>query len=1123
MTAHDKSLKDTAERATAVLANNRSLLVEAGAGSGKTALMAGRIAMVLASGVKPSAVAAVTFTELAASELLSRVRHVVGELLSGRVPKDLKAILPAGLNQSQLANLSAANARIEEITCTTIHGFCQRLIKPYPVEADIDPGASVMGRDEAEQVFDDLTDSWLRQHLSGSSDGLIADLVLADPQQALSVIRRVAGCLRHGRPVGTRVAEDLGRTVEEFRSCVRAFRAFLTGGPVEEAETAALLPAFEEMAASAQAALELGGSSAAVGLVTLKAHADLCTKGGDFRAFKKKGKWEAAAARVGLPKAEGSLLFQEAERHHTACCEAWGRMHSNSASRVLQDLVTELQPLLSGFRSYKRATAALDFDDLIFTARDLLRDHEPVRQVLAQRYSHVLVDEFQDTDPLQAEIFWRLCGEPSAEADTDWQKLALRPGALFLVGDPKQAIYRFRGADVAAYVRAREAIREQSPNNVLSISTNFRSCASILGFVNQRFENILKGPGQPGFALLDAYHQDHDRGPCVAALDVKVVSAKDKPTADEQRDAEADAVADLCHRLIGCQFVEDHSTGELRLCRPGDIALLAPSGTDLWRYEEALERHGIPVATQAGKGFFRRQEIQDLIALARVLADQRDTLALGALLRGPAVGLTDEELLDIVGALPPDPERPDEAPSLRLFLNATDLAHPLARRAFQQLQALALRANSTTPHELLSQAIDAMRLRSTLQQRHHGHAERALANVDLFLDLARPFAVRGMRAFAETMMDAWEGKTRAIEGRPDAQEESVALYTMHAAKGLEWPVVIPINTMTEVIERAGEIIDRAANCLYCPVFGVHPLGYDEALEAERAEINHERVRLWYVAATRARELLVLPRLTTDAAAKSWQAVIDLDIGKLPCIEVDKLPLGKPVLLGDAENEQTRELFAAQASYIADQQRRLEWKTPSRDEEGQPSPLNDGPAVLVGDDEELTLTHEVMQVQGSRDRGLVLHKLIEEVLSGEVEDDIVSLEARAEALIRSMGQKPFPDPSQGLSPAEVAGCVTRTLALPDVARLRPRLVHEFPVYSFIRAGAEEIVTAGIADAVALQPDGKIETVIDWKSDVEPTLDAIEKYKAQVLAYLCALHINDGLIVFVTTGQVVRVGR
>jgi exodeoxyribonuclease-5 len=284
-------------------------------------------------------------------------------------------------------------------------------------------------------------------------------------------------------------------------------------------------------------------------------------------------------------------------------------MRANAASRILEDLVAELRPLVARFRNYKRSSAVLDFDDLIFSARDLLRDHEPVRRALARRYTHVLVDEFQDTDPLQAEIFWRLCGDPlPGQSNSDWESFALRPGALFLVGDPKQAIYRFRGADVAAYLRARDAIRAKSPDDVISISTNFRSCASILAFVNQRFEDILSETnGQPGFTRLNAYHTDHGHGPCVAALDVAVASNREKPSSDEQRDAKADAVADLCHRLIGRQLVQDHVTGVERLCRPGDIALLAPSGTDLWRYEEALEQHGIPVATQAGKGFFVRR------------------------------------------------------------------------------------------------------------------------------------------------------------------------------------------------------------------------------------------------------------------------------------------------------------------------------------------------------------------------------------------------------------------------------------------------------------------------------------------------------------------------------------
>jgi exodeoxyribonuclease-5 len=184
----------------------------------------------------------------------------------------------------------------------------------------------------------------------------------------------------------------------------------------------------------------------------------------------------------------------------------------------------------------------------------------------------------------------------------------------------------------------------------------------------------------------------------------------------------------------------------------------------------------------------------------------------------------------------------------------------LAREILEKLQALRRRANSTTPHDLLSQAVDVLRVRPILLQRHRGQAERALANVDLYISLTRAYAVRGLRAFAEAMTAAWTDESRAVEGRPDAQEEAVALYTIHAAKGLEWPIVVPVNTMTAIIAPDTAVTDRESDHFYCPIFGVRPVGYDEVRDSEKAELDRERIRLWYVAATRARELLLIPRL-----------------------------------------------------------------------------------------------------------------------------------------------------------------------------------------------------------------------------------------------------------------------
>ena len=286
---------------------------------------------------------------------------------------------------------------------------------------------------------------------------------------------------------------------------------------------------------------------------------------------------------------------------------------------------------------------------------------------------------------------------PPGSSGGDWTEFQIRPGALFLVGDPKQAIYRFRGADVAAYIQARQAFLTQAADSVLRISTNFRSCEPILQYVNDRFEALLSVEnGQPGFTALDAFHPDRDDGLCVAALDVAVADAEGKASADRQRDGEAEAVSDMCARLIGSEAIVDRKSGERRACRPGDIALLAPTGSDLWRYEEALERRGIPVATQAGKGLFRRQEIQDLIALTRVLADRRDTLALGALLRGPLVGLTEEELLDVVWALPRPEGAPQSLPRFDLGV-AIELSSSIRMPATSSKSFRCFAARSTAP------------------------------------------------------------------------------------------------------------------------------------------------------------------------------------------------------------------------------------------------------------------------------------------------------------------------------------------------------------------------------------------------------------------------------------------
>jgi exodeoxyribonuclease-5 len=319
------------------------------------------------------------------------------------------------------------------------------------------------------------------------------------------------------------------------------------------------------------------------------------------------------------------------------------------------------------------------------------------------------------------------------------------------------------------------------------------------------------------------------------------------------------------------------------------------------------------------------------------------------------------------------------------------------------------------------------------------------------------------------------------------------------------------------------VTDRDSDTFFCPVFGVKPVGYDDARDAEKAELDRERIRLWYVAATRARELLVLPRLDAAPSKSAWISLLDLSLAELPALDLSHLPPDRGAAAPAEVNSQTRESFAAEAAAIADRHSRLTWLAPSRDESSTgpvltPETVEIWAASAAGQPDDAAI---IPSIQGGRERGLILHKLLEEVLTGETADDPAALTERAHALIIAIGKPVFDDPAEGLSVGELAGCVTRTLALPEILELRPTLAPEFPVYSSTVVEDVEQATAGITDATSFGPDGTPQVVVDWKSDVQPTLETIEHYRAQVRNYLDMTGAKRGLIVLVTSGTVLPV--
>lgn len=1109
-----RELPDLAARTAALTRIDRCMLVEAGAGSGKTSIMAGRVAYLFAQSVSPKNVAAITFTEFAASELRIRIERFVSSLSIGEVPDDIARAFPSGVSDSQRQNLTRAKQSLDELLCTTIHGFAQVLIKPYPAEAGTDPGAEIVDPTEGDLAFNERYLNWLKEHLSGErDDDIIAELVLADESRGLRVIRSIADFLRKTRDA--RLANHAWSTslAKKLSTAAAAFKKEIAQLEFQEEQTGQACTAFIEMVDA------LGGSDslvtkpcnrALVQAATIPRHIACFTQSGGKRQLRTKGAWEKAAAAAGKSKAHGTMAFQACAARYDACHEALSELMAMVAGELLTHIVDAMDRLFAEWREYKRSAALLDFDDLLHTARELLAKNDDVRRALGKRYQHVLVDEFQDTDPLQLEILWRLCGDHPNDEDGEALTKVLRPGSLFLVGDPKQAIYRFRGADVNAYLRAREAIGEPSVANIVA---NFRSVEPILAFVNGAFGGPLSmAAEQPGFTALAATRLPEKNAPTVAALDVAVEDGED--SAEQLRDAEADRIAELCSRIVGNLKIREN--GELRPCRFGDIALLAPVGTDLWRFEEALEQCGIPVSTQAGKGFFRRQEIQDLIALTRAIADARDTLALGALLRGPLVGLSETELLDIADGIPTDPERPGRLPNLTLWTELEKIDHELARDAIKILQSLAQRVRSTTPYAVLSDAVSLLNVRAHFRHRFPASADRVLANLDLFLDMSRAYDVRGFLAFARDMRANWEEQVLQVEGRPDAEEQSVALITVHAAKGLEWPVVIPINMTGAPKSETGLMHDRRSGEFSAPVLGIEPTGYPQLKSWNELELARERVRLWYVAATRARDLLILPRHSAQLSDKSWARLVDLGLPALPAIEPTDLGTEKAALSTPEENKQNVELFGDQAGKISEAYHTIIWNRPSRHEVEAP-PHSEEKRVL-SDPEQVDESVESIEVFGSPTRGTVLHKLMEEVLTGETSDTPPELERRAIELLSQLGLEASEDSSAGISPVELASTVLRTLMLPEIVTLRPHLVPEQTVFGRQSEEGAETLVSGIADALVRDVLGNVQTVVDWKSDVRMTQPKQAEYKAQIRAYCKYTAAGHSMLVAMTPGHI-----
>jgi len=1087
------TVSDLDARRRALTDFSSNILVEAAAGTGKTSLMAARVAMMIASGIEPSKIAAITFTEPAASELEARIRWTISELRAGKLPPALTQIITHPLGADELAHLEAAAPHLDEITAATIHGFCQGILRSHGLTAGLDPGSRVIDEMLAEALFDEVLFEWLKDKLADGAeeDGAIAVLAKDDPLGVVERIRELA-ILRRDHRTATVPSPDLSSRPERiFTDAVAAFSQWYETGAGEPG-TADLIVDLERLAGFYGESLERADFPALWRLTQPPRVAAMRPKSIDLQPYNKTAAWKAV-----LGKAMGERRAGEAAFQFEQVSAAYRTLIGTVAQRLVHDLAALLSEVIEAYDRRKREAAVLDFDDLLSQARILVCEHPEIRDWLAGRYTHLLVDEFQDTDPLQAEIVFCIA---AAARPTRWDEARLRPGALFLVGDPKQAIYRFRGADIEAYTLAKSVISKAANGCLLAVTANFRSRPEVIEHVNHVFKEVLARPGQPGFVPL-APTRDPPPLPFPAAAKLTVNVSRDA-RAEDQREAEAAAVAGLCARLIGTVTITEPDGSERRL-RAGDIALLAPTHTDLWRYERALEGQRIAVASQAGNALFRRQELQDLLVLVRTLADPLDTLAFGALMRGPLVGLSDEELLDVTVALQPDA---DGRRRFQLRTPADEVVHPLARDILVKLQSLHRLAAEFTPMQLLAYAIERLNLRVVMAARHGQRNARALANLDAIVELARPYGVAGLRAFGLDLQRRWERKRRHPEGRVDVSEDSVEIVTMHSAKGLEWPVVITVNSSTLFKPQDQFVYRQSDDTIHWIVGGIEPPELAAARQEEEFREARQRERLWYVATTRACDLLIIPDLP-GASSRSWSRVMNLGQKRLAEFQIASLPAAEANPAHTHTNEQTEAVFASEGERIGAASAPIVWDRPSERDADRNADIVDSFVVDVTAD-----GHRV--VGAGALRGNILHKLMEEFLNGELSSVREEVAQRAAELLDQL--QPVVEDEAGVGrpdPTEMATTALRTLGLPELMPFIKRLVPEIPLW----AASPPRFLAGRADAVMIESD-RVALVVDWKSDVNPDAAAQGAHAAQLRDYLSVTGADRGAIVYMSAGHV-----
>ncbi|MFO7590988.1 MAG: UvrD-helicase domain-containing protein, partial [Acidimicrobiia bacterium] len=795
---------DSARRAIAERLD-QSLFVEAGAGTGKTHELVGRVAALVGRGVLLERIAVITFTEAAAGELRDRVR--------GRLDAQARDAEDADVR----ARCRRAVADFDDAAITTLHGFAQRIIAEFPLEAGLPPGFEVLDEIESQVEF---AEDWSRFRDTLFEDPALADAVTVSAilgigaYQLEDVARAVGG--QWDRAVDWHPGRPPIRPVdaEPVLAAIDEAVALASGCTADDDRLLARLREVEAIGAAVR--------DAADALERLELLATWTLAGGNRG---QKGNWPGDAKPAVLERLAAAELARSGAVTATV----------RPAMTVLLDAVADFA---RGRVAARRREGRLEFHDLLVHSCRLLRSDARVRAALHDRYQALLLDEFQDTDPLQIELAALIATTEPNVAGRHWSELALAPGRVFVVGDPKQSIYRFRRADIELYRLVRDVLGER-----VALTTNFRSRPEIISYVDEVFSSRF-GDDDPLQAPYDAPvaarpEADHD------PVRVFGAPAPKGTDLDALRRTEAEELASIVRRARVERWQvrdEDAPAGDderTRDVRYGDIAILLPTRTTLPYVEVALDALGIPARVESQSLVFSTTEVGELLNVLTAIDDPVDDVSIVAALRSPGFACRDDELVAFVqagGSWDYRRDAPESLPSDHAVV-----------RALVDLRVLHEQRWWEGPSEIVERVVRERRLLELAVERARprDHWRR----IRFVADAARAYADAGgssLRGFVTWARSQADEDARAVEVVvPEPDDDAVRILTVHGAKGLEFPVVVLTGLGLREQPRTGRVLfgpDAPLVSLRADSPFVDD-GFDEVKEKEKAAWRAEQVRL----------------------------------------------------------------------------------------------------------------------------------------------------------------------------------------------------------------------------------------------------------------------------------------